>query len=123
MGIKVVILESAEQDLKELRAYLVKNFSHATWLDTYGKLKKAIRVLKNYPFAGTLPEEFEMLNLSQYRQIISGMNRIIYEVRQDILYIHIVVDGRRNLKVLLTRRLLRTQMMLGLHFGPWLKAS
>jgi toxin ParE1/3/4 len=36
------------------------------------------------------------------------MNRIIYEVRQDILYIHIIVDARRDLKTLLIRRLLRT---------------
>lgn len=109
MSIKVVILESAEQDIKELRAYLVKNFSHATWLDTYGKLKKAIPVLTDFPFAGSIPDEFEMLNLSQYRQIISGMNRIIYEVRQDIIYIHVIADGRRNLDVLLAKRLLRTR--------------
>ena len=31
MTIKVVILESAEQDLKELKAYLSKYFSLTTW--------------------------------------------------------------------------------------------
>jgi toxin ParE1/3/4 len=107
MGIKVVILESAEQDLKELREYLVKNFSLGTWQDTYGKLKKAMRTLKDHPLSGTIPEELDRLNLSQYRQIVSGINRIIYEVRQDILYVHIIVDRRRDLKGLLTRRLLR----------------
>ena len=109
MGISVVILESAEQDLKDLRGYLVKNFSFGTWEDTYGKLKKAIRLIKDHPLSGTVPEELELLDLSQYRQVLSGMNRIIYEVRQDILYIHIIVDGRRDLKALLTRRLLRTR--------------
>ncbi|MGD0960556.1 MAG: type II toxin-antitoxin system RelE/ParE family toxin [Methylomonas sp.] len=107
MSVKIVILESAEQDLKELREYLVKNFSVATWRETYGKLKKAIRVLKDNPYSGAILEEFETLNLSQYRQILSGMNRIIYEVRRDILYIHIIVDARRDLKSLLIRRLLR----------------
>ncbi|RIZ65338.1 MAG: type II toxin-antitoxin system RelE/ParE family toxin [Methylococcales bacterium] len=107
MTVKVVILESAEQDLKELKAYLSKHFSLTTWQETFGKLKKSIRVLNDYPYSGTIPEEFERLNISQYRQIISGMNRIIYEVRQDILYIHIIVDARRDLKALLIRRLLR----------------
>jgi toxin ParE1/3/4 len=41
MSLKVVILESAEYDLKELRDYIVKNFSLETWLKTYGKIKKA----------------------------------------------------------------------------------
>mgnify|MGYP003393896432 CR=1 FL=1 len=109
MGVRVVILESAEQDLKELKGYLVKNFSIGTWQDTYGKLKKAIRLIKDHPLAGTVPEELELLDLSQYRQVLSGMNRIIYEVRQDIVYIHVIVDGRRDLKALLTRRLLRAR--------------
>ncbi|MDD5320477.1 MAG: hypothetical protein PHD43_07665 [Methylococcales bacterium] len=39
MCLKVVILESAEYDLKELRDYIVKNFSLETWLKTYGKIK------------------------------------------------------------------------------------
>jgi len=108
MNMKVVILESAEHDLKELKSYIVKNFSVETWQSTYDKIKAVIRNLKTFPHAGSIPEEFEKLNLSQYRQVISGMNRIIYEVRQDTLYIHIITDARRDLKSLLTRRLLRT---------------
>lgn len=104
---KVVILESAEHDLKELRDYIIKNFSLRTWQNTYGKLKKAIRKLKTFPHAGSVPDEIEKLNLSQYRQVLSGMNRIVYEVRQDTIYIHIVVDARRDMNSLLTRRLLR----------------
>jgi toxin ParE1/3/4 len=83
MSLKVVILESAEYDLKELREYIVKNFSLETWQHTYSKLKRAIRNLKTFPYAGSIPDEVEKLNLSQYRQILTGMNRIIYEVQQD----------------------------------------
>jgi toxin ParE1/3/4 len=104
---KVVILASAELDLKELRSYIVKNFSHDTWQKTYGKLKEAIRHLTAFPNFGSIPEELETLNLNQYRQTLSGMNRIIYEVRQDTVYIHIVVDSRRDLKSFLMRRLVR----------------
>lgn len=34
------------------------------------------------------------------------MNRIIYEVQGGVLYIHIVCDTRKDLRALLTRRLL-----------------
>ncbi len=107
MGFRVVILDSAEQDLKELRAYIVKNFSADTWRTSYAQIKKAIRNLQHFPQAGSIPEEIEKLNLRQYRQVLSGMNRMIYEVRQDVIYIHIVVDARRDMNSLLTRRLLR----------------
>jgi toxin ParE1/3/4 len=106
-GFRVVVLASAEQDLKELRAYIFKNFSADTWRNTYAKIKEAVRNLQNFPEAGCIPEEIEKLNLTQYRQVSSGMNRVIYELRQDVIYIHIIVDTRRDMNTLLTRRLLR----------------
>ena len=107
MGFRVVILASAEQDLKELRSTILKTFSADTWRTTYAKIKESIRNLQNFPQTGCIPEEIEKLNLTQHRQVSSGMNRIIYEVRQDVIYIHIVVDTRRDMNALLTRRLLR----------------
>lgn len=107
MALRVVILDSAEQDLKELRAYILKSFSLDSWHTTYAKIKEAIRNLQTFPQAGSIPDEIEKLNLTQYRQILAGMNRIIYEVRQDTIYVHVIVDARRDMDSLLTRRLLR----------------
>jgi toxin ParE1/3/4 len=104
---KVVILDSAEQDLKDLRRYVVKNFSQVTWLKTYSKLKESIRNLATFPLLGTVPPELENLNMNQYRQIISGMNRVIYEPRADAVYIYVIVDTRRDLETLLMQRLMR----------------
>ena len=107
MSFKVVILQSAETDLKELRTYLTKHFSAQTWQSTFASLKAAIRHLESLPYAGAIPEEIEKLNLNQYRQILSGMNRVIYEVREQTVYIHIVADTRKNLPALLMKRLLQ----------------
>lgn len=107
MVTRVVILESAERDLKDLRSYLVKNFSPDVWRDTYGKLKEAIRHLQHFPLSGGIPDEIEKFGLTRYRQVVSGMNRIIYEVRQDGIYIHMIIDVRRDMAALLTRRLLK----------------
>ena len=104
---KVVILDSAERDLRELRSYIVKNFSQTTWLKTYTKLKESIRHLATFPLLGAVPPELESLNLIQYRQIVSGMNCVIYEPRADAVYIYMIVDARRDLKSLLMQRLLR----------------
>ena len=104
---KIVILESAELDLQDLRAYIVKDFSAATWQKTFKQIKASIRNLASFPLLGSVPDELETLNLTQYRQVISGQNRIIYEVRQDTIYIHLVVDSRRDLLSFLLRRLVR----------------
>ncbi|HEY5582151.1 MAG TPA: type II toxin-antitoxin system RelE/ParE family toxin [Rhodoferax sp.] len=104
---KVVLLASAEADLRALRGYIVRNFSVSTWSDTYAKIKTSVRNLATYPLLGNIPAELDLLNLTQYRQILSGMNRIIYEVRQDAVYAHIIVDARRDLKDVLMQRLMR----------------
>ncbi|MNO95040.1 Plasmid stabilization system protein [compost metagenome] len=107
MRSKVVILQSAETDLKELRSCLIKNFSNQTWQSTYSSLKAAIRHLGEQPYTGSIPEEIEKLNLSQYRQILSGMNRVIYEVREQTVFVHIIADTRKSLPALLMKRLLQ----------------
>ena len=96
MNHKIIILESAEYDLKELKNYIIKNFSFKIWQHSYRKIKEAIRNLKTFPYAGSIPEELSLLNLNHYRQIVSGMNRIIYEVRGDCVYIHIIADTRQD---------------------------
>jgi plasmid stabilization system protein ParE len=103
----VVILKSAEQDLQDLRNYLLEQFGRAAWLESYALIKTAINSLRAFPFSGSVPEALEEINLAQYRQLIAGKNRIIYEVRQPTIYVHIVADCRRDMKTLLMRRLLR----------------
>ncbi|NUU36790.1 type II toxin-antitoxin system RelE/ParE family toxin [Pseudomonas sp. C2B4] len=107
MSFKVVILQSAETDLKELRTYLIKQFSNQTWQTTYASLKTAVRHLGAQPYSGSIPEEIEKLNLSQYRQVISGMNRVIYEIREQAVFVHIIADTRKSLPTLLMKRLLQ----------------
>lgn len=107
MSLKVVFLQSAEQDLKELRAYIIRHFGKEIWQDSYSKIKASVGVVQTYPLGGGIPEEFESLNLAQYRQVVSGMNRIIYEVREETIYIHLICDSRKDMKSLLTRRILR----------------
>ena len=104
---KVVILDSAEQDLKDLRRYILKEFSRDAWLKTFDKIKTSIRNLAKFPLLGAIPPELEALHLTQYRQIASGKNRIIYEPRPDAVYVHMVVDARRDMTSLLLQRLMR----------------
>jgi toxin ParE1/3/4 len=107
MTSRVVFLKSAEQDLKELRRYVVREFGKETWQASLARIKDCAENIGAFPMGGSVPDELERLNLTQYRQVVSGMNRIIYEIRQEIVYIHIVCDTRKDMKSLLTRRLLR----------------
>jgi toxin ParE1/3/4 len=107
MKFEVVILKSAKADLRDLKGYLNKQFGRDVWLESYAKIRVVIDNLKTFPFSGTVPEALEQINLMQYRQVLSGKNRIVYEVRQSVIYVHLIADSRRDMKTLLMRRLLR----------------
>lgn len=107
MSFRVEILHSAKSDLKEIKSYLTRQFSAASWQQTYDSLKQALRRIETQPYAGSMPEEIERLNLSQYRQVVCGMNRIIYEVRDKTIYVHIIAETRKNLQSLLLKSLIQ----------------
>jgi toxin ParE1/3/4 len=105
--VRVVFLADAEEDLKDIRRYVVRKFGKSDWVDTSRKIRDSIRVIQTFPDGGSIPEELSGLSLARFRQVISGQNRLIYEVGDGIVYIHIVCDTRRDLRSVLTRRLLR----------------
>lgn len=70
--------------------------------------KKSVKIIQSFPEGGAIPYELESLNFLQYRQVISGMNRIVYEIRGKTIYIHIVCDTQKDLSRLLFQRLLRS---------------
>lgn len=109
MRCNFAFLQQAEDDIKELKNYIISNFSQDIWKLTYEKIKKAVNSLKIFPQTGSVLPELENLGMNQYRQIISDANRIIYEIRQDMIYIHIICDTRREMKSLLMTRLLSAQ--------------
>lgn len=113
MPIPVIILEPAESDLRELKRYLSKEFGLSSWQNSYTEIKKAIDNIAQFPSSGMIPQELASIGQMQYRQVISGMNRIIYEIKSSMqkeekIYIHVITDVRQDLQSLLTRRLFQS---------------
>ncbi len=105
MSREVIFLQSAIDDLHEIRRYVRKQFSQTVWLDAYARLRKAIQNLQQFPRAGhPLPE----LPATHFLQIVAVKNRVIYEVVADKVYIHLICDSRQDFKTKLARRPLRT---------------
>lgn len=104
---KVVLLRAAEADLRDLKHYVLGNFGQEAWRKSYTGIKNAVAMIARHPGAGRIPVELERLHMTQYRQVLAGANRIIYECRADLAYVHLICDDRRDLKALLLRRLTR----------------
>ncbi|MFY3130895.1 type II toxin-antitoxin system RelE/ParE family toxin [Achromobacter ruhlandii] len=104
MNHQVLLLDGAEEDLREIRRYIRKHFSQKTWLTAYSKIKRAIQNLEQFPQSGHTPAE---LPATHFQEIIAAKNRVIYEAIGTTVYVHLICDYRQDFKSKLARRPLR----------------
>jgi toxin ParE1/3/4 len=104
---KVVIDPLAKADLKELFNYV----SVSDNIEAANKLLDALEAtcykLENHPERGHIPPELRQTGIKNYLEIHYKPYRIIYEIEGNLVYIHSVLDGRRNIQELLNNRILR----------------
>jgi toxin ParE1/3/4 len=77
--------------------------SWSLWTRTARK----IRFLSEFPERGVYLKELLELGIREYREIFFKPYRVIYPVMDNIVYVLLIVDGRRDMQSLLQRRLLR----------------
>ena len=69
--------------------------------------KKLVFKLEKHPERGHIPPGLRPTGIKNYIEIHYKPYRIIYEIEKDLIYIHCVIDGRRNIQEILSNRLLR----------------
>ena len=104
---KVLIDPQAKQDLKELFIYAALNDSISLADKLLDAIEKTCYKLEEYPERGHIPQELKLTGIKRYLEIHYKPYRIIYEIDKRLIYIHAVLDGRRNIQEILAERLLR----------------
>ena len=100
-------LPDAEEDLFDIYKYNTRVYSGDNASRTIKEIKKTIYKLKNYPEIGNIPPELERIDINEYREVHTAPYRIIYQILNEDIYIHCILDARRDVKSLLSERLLR----------------
>lgn len=107
MKYRVNIVSDAEADLFEIYKYVYLFDSEEKADILFEGIKKKCFSLQEYAERGhTLPELLR-LGISDYQEIHYKPYRIIYQVSKKDVYIHCILDGRRELQKILQERLLR----------------
>ena len=107
MKFSVLLVEDAEKDLWEIYLYVAQNDSVEKADRLLDNLERAILKLETMPERGHFPPELERIGVREYREIFFKPYRIIYQVIRSEVFVHCVLDGRRDLQDLLQRRVLR----------------
>lgn len=101
----VRVSKAARRDLTEIFTWISEHDSAAHADHVLDQIKQAAESISKYPDRGSRPRELPLELNADYRQVFFKPYRLIYEVRQTEVVIHMIADGRRNLQSLLLRRL------------------
>ncbi|RZT41780.1 type II toxin-antitoxin system RelE/ParE family toxin [Cupriavidus agavae] len=99
--LRAKLLDSGKAELMRVRRYVVDAFGLPVWEASYALIRASIERIREYPESGHPVDELGALTADRFREVNCGRNRIIYEVRGDTVYIHLIVDQRRDLTALL----------------------
>ena len=107
MKYKVNIVSSAEEDLFEIYKYVYFNDSEEKAEKLYSKLYEKCLSLQEHPNRGHVPPELSLLGIGDFLELSYKPYRIIYQIIEKIVFIHCILDGRRDMQKLLQERLIR----------------
>lgn len=103
---RVLLTRHAERDLAEIHDYVSQHASPRRAAGLLAKLRDEVLKLALEPGRGSWPRELLELGVRDFRQISVRPYRIIYRVLEARVIVLVIVDGRRDLRLLLERRLL-----------------
>lgn len=103
---KILLTDDAARDLEKLYFYICKHDSVERADYVLQKLEAALTSLSEMPNRGTTVKELTTLGITEYREIFFKPYRIIYRVISKRVYVYLITDGRRDMRTMLSNRLL-----------------
>ena len=104
---RILLSLPASNDLSDINDYYLTEVSDAVAASIIDRLEHAVKSLENMPDRRSIPKELLNIGIRHYRQIIQNPCRIIYEPFEKQVIVHAILDGRRDMQTLLSRRMLR----------------
>jgi toxin ParE1/3/4 len=104
---QVNIIGDAEEDPVEIYRYIFTHDSRPSAEYVLSEIESVCESLEHMPQRGRVPPELLRINVVSFLEFHFKPFRIIYEIEGDKVFVHCILDGRRDLQELLAKRLLR----------------
>jgi toxin ParE1/3/4 len=104
---QVHIIAEAEEDMVDIYRYVLAEDSRDAADGVLKKIEATCSSLEKLPGRGHVPPELYRIGVRDYLEIHCKPYRIIYQIIDRKVYVHCVLDGRRDIQEHLRRRILR----------------
>lgn len=102
----VAVDPAAENDLNDIADYIAEHDSVDRAIDVAVRIERSFLALETFPNRGAYPRELLEYGNRDFREIHFKPYRIVYRILAREVVIVLIADGRRDMRTLLTRRLL-----------------
>jgi toxin ParE1/3/4 len=104
---EVIVDRDAEDDLFDIYAFVAVNDSVERADRLFAALRRTCLKLRKLPLRGNIPTELSEIGVVEFRELHCKSYRILYSLESTTVYVHCVLDGRRDIQAILQERLLR----------------
>ena len=103
---EVIVSQFAEDDLNEIIEYYF-SLSEKYVEKVISEFEENVMSLQRHPKSGRIVPELEKQGILQFRELIQGYYRIVYEISGEKVIVHTIIDGRRNFEDIIISKLSR----------------
>jgi toxin ParE1/3/4 len=103
----VIFDQDAEDDLFDIYVFVAMNDSVERADRLFTALRRTCLKLRKLPLRGNIPSELFEIGVTEFRELHYKPYRVIYSLESTTVYVHCVLDGRRDIQTILQERLLR----------------
>lgn len=98
---QVVLLQGAIDDLLDIKS------SDKNWATTKKQIKAELALIGENPLSRSVPPEIQDISITEFHQGLSKYHRMIYEMLDNAVYVHIICHQRKDMTQILLRRMSR----------------
>jgi toxin ParE1/3/4 len=102
---EVRLTEEAERDVESIYSYIAESSGVAAAERVWQALENCWTKLETLSERGNYPKELIADGNREYRELHWKPYRIIYRVQPKTVFVYAIVDGRRDIRAFLSRRL------------------
>lgn len=106
MAVDIRLTPDALADLEQISDWIARHDAPSKAQHVEDRILNAIEALGRHPNKGAHPPELAALGIRDYRETLFKPYRIIYAVEGKQVVVYLIADGRRDMQMLLARRLL-----------------
>ncbi len=103
---RIVILDSAKEELRDIKKHVLKEFGDSVWNDVNAEYKETFKAIGISPEIGSYIDELKEIGIANVRCTLVRQTRVVYEFDEHMVLIHMFIHTRRDFRTHLFKRLI-----------------